>query len=330
MLRVVLVGMGPLGCAMVRYFSGKKSLILAGAVDADPEKKGKNVGDLSGRDDFRHLFVESDISSALERARPDAVILATVSSLEKLIPQVEAIAPYKVDIVSTCEELSYPWITQPENASRIDSIARQNGITVLGTGVNPGFLMDYLPSVMTGICRDIISVRVSRIQDASLRRVSFKKKIGAGLSLDEFSALKDKGALRHVGLAESVHMLASGAGWVLDGVGETIEPVTADSDFKTEEGVIKSGMALGVEQRASGFSGGREVINLLFRAAVGEKEPRDSIEIEGSPSFVSTVRGGINGDIATCAVTTNAVKSAKAASAGLKTMIDLPVVTFSV
>ncbi len=329
MLRVVLVGMGPLGCAMVRYFSGKKSLVLAGAVDADPEKKGKNVGDFTGRDDFKHLFVESDTPSALERARPDAVILATVSSLEKLIPQVEAIAPYKADIVSTCEELSYPWITQPENAGKIDSIAKQNGITVLGTGVNPGFLMDYLPSVMTGICRDITSVRVSRAQDASLRRVSFRKKIGAGLNLDEFSALKDKGVLRHVGLAESVYMLAAAAGWALDGVDETIEPVIADSDFKTEEGVINSGMALGVEQRASGFFGGRAVIDLLFRAALKEKEPHDSIEIEGAPSFISTVKGGINGDIATCAVTTNAVKSAKAAPAGLRTMIDVPVVTFS-
>ncbi len=329
MLRVVLVGMGPLGCAMAGYFNGKRSLVLAGAVDADPEKKGKNVGDLSGRDDFKHLFVESDIPSALERAGADAVILATVSSLEELIPQVEAVAPYKADIVSTCEELSYPWITQPENAGKIDAIAKQNGITVLGTGVNPGFLMDYLPSVMTGICRDITSVRVSRIQDASLRRVSFKKKIGAGLNLDEFAALKDEGALRHVGLAESVHMLAAGAGWVLDCMEETIEPVIADSDFKIEEGVIKRGMALGVEQRASGFSGGREVINLLFRAAIGEKEPHDSIEIGGVPSFISTVRGGINGDIATCAVTTNALKSAKAAPAGLKTMIDVPVVTFS-
>ena len=327
MLKTVLAGMGPLGCSMVRYFAGRKSVALVGAVDSDPEKAGLSAGELSGAEDFNNIIVEGDMRSALERLKPEAVILATVSSLEKLIPQVELAASFKASIVSTCEELSFPWRTQPEYARKIDGIAKKHGITVLGTGVNPGFLMDYLPSVMTGICREVKSVRVFRVQDASSRRVSFRKKIGAGLSLREFEALKEKGVLRHVGLAESAHMLAEGAGWVLDRVDETIEPVIAGSDIRLGDETIIRGAALGVQQKASGYMAGNEVITFLFRAAVGENDPHDRIEINGLPSFISTIPGGINGDIATCAVTVNAIKSAVSAPAGLRTMIDVPVVT---
>ncbi len=329
MLKVVLVGMGPLGCSMVRYFSGRKSISLAGAVDADPEKAGMSAGGLGGAEEFNDITVEEDISAALERLKPDAAILATVSSLEKLIPQIELAASHKASVVSTCEELSFPWRTQPENARIIDDIAKKNGVAVLGTGVNPGFLMDYLPCVMTGICGEIKSIRVFRVQDASSRRISFRKKIGAGLPPAEFEALKRKGALGHVGLTESMHMVAAVNGWVLDGADETLEPVIAGSDVRLGDEIIRRGSALGVEQKASGYAAGEEVINLVFRAAVGEKETYDSIQIEGIPSFISRIPGGINGDIATCAVTVNAVRSVVGASPGLRTMIDVPVVSYS-
>jgi 2,4-diaminopentanoate dehydrogenase len=329
MLKVVLVGMGPLGAGIAKHLSGRKTVSLAGCVDSAPDKAGESAGELSGAPEFNDIRVEGDISSALERLRPDAVILATVSSLDRLLPQIEAAAPFKADIVSTCEELSFPWKTRPESAARIDDAAKKHGITVLGTGVNPGFLMDYLPSVMTGICRKIKSIKVFRIQDASFRRVPFRKKIGAGLSLSEFSELKEKGILRHVGLAESVYMLAEGAGWALDGVDETLEPVVAEADVRLGDEIISSGSALGVEQKASGSADGKEVIHLVFRAAVGEKNPHDTIEVEGAPSFASTVKGGINGDIATCAVAVNAVRPVISAAPGLKTMLDVPVVTFA-
>lgn len=328
MLKVVLAGMGPLGCSMAGYFAGRKSIALAGAADVDPAKIGMSAGELCGAGELDDIIVEGDIPALLERTKPDAVIIATVSSLSKLIPQVEQAAAFKADIVSTCEELSFPWNAQPENARIIDNIAKENGVTVLGTGVNPGFLMDYLPSVMTGICREIKSIKVSRFQDASPRRISFRKKIGAGLPLPEFDKLKKTGFLRHVGLVESLHMLAAGAGWALDSTDETLEAVIADSDVSLGDEKIPAGAALGVEQKAHGYSGGGEVISLVFRAAVGEKAPHDSIEIEGTPSFKSTIPGGINGDIATCAVTVNAVKSAVDAPAGLKTMIDVPAVSF--
>lgn len=330
MLKTVLVGMGPLGCSMAGYFRGRKSISLAGAADSAPDKAGSTVGELTGMREFSGLKVESDMASALELARPEAVILATVSSLDKLICQIEKAAPFKADIVSTCEELSYPWKTRPGLARRIDEIAREYGITVLGTGVNPGFLMDYLPTVMTGICGDVEKISVFRIQDASSRRLPFRKKIGAGLELSEFGALKEQGVLRHVGLAESAHMLAEGAGWALDGVEETLEPVIADSNTRARNGdQIPAGRALGVEQKASGFCGGKEVVSLFFRAAVGEKNPHDTIEIKGVPTFVSTIKGGINGDTATCAVTVNALRAAVSASPGLKTMLDVPPVSFS-
>ncbi|MBA7546677.1 2,4-diaminopentanoate dehydrogenase [subsurface metagenome] len=266
------------------------------------------------------IKVSVDIKSAIkENNKPEVALLATVSSLQKIVPQIEEIAKYGINIISTCEELAFPWDTQPEVARRLDEIAQKYGISILATGVNPGFLMDSLPIAMTGVCQEVRSIKVSRIQDASIRRIPFQKKIAAGLTLNEFEEKKKTGTLRHIGLTESIQMIASKMGWKLDKREEILTPIMAES----------AGMVAGVQQIGKGYVNGEEKITLLFRAAIGEKNPRDTIEIKGSPEITSTIAGGINGDVATCAIILNAVKSVMAASPGLKTMIDIPPVSFS-
>ena len=213
----------------------------------------------------------------------------------------------------------------PLFARRVDQICRDSGIACVGTGVNPGFLMDYLPTVLTGLCQKVTGVRVWRIQDASVRRIPFQQKIGAGLTKREFEAKRKDGTLRHVGLPESVDFIAARLGWRLDRVTESIEPVIAEQGVTTGYKPIAKGMARGVFQVGRGFVGNDEVITLTFRAAVGEPESYEEIKIEGEPAFSSRIAGGINGDIATCAVTLNAVRSILEVSPGLKTMADLPV-----
>jgi 4-hydroxy-tetrahydrodipicolinate reductase len=158
--------------------------------------------------------------------------------------------------------------------------------------------------------------------------VPFQQKIGAGLTLDEFRKKEEEGTLRHVGLPESVDFIAAKMGWKLDRSTESLEPVMADTDVKIGYKPIIKGMARGVYQVGRGFVGSREVIKLEFRAAVGEPQSYDRIVINGDPKIDSTITGGVNGDIATCAITLNAIRSILSSTPGLKTMCDIPTVTF--
>ncbi|MBM3148274.1 MAG: dihydrodipicolinate reductase, partial [Actinobacteria bacterium] len=222
-----------------------------------------------------------------------------------------------------------PWATHADAAARIDAVCREYGVACLATGVNPGFLMDFLPGVLTGLCREVRGVTVRRLQDAARRRVPFQQKIGAGLAPAEFERQVATGSLRHVGLPESVHMLAAACGWTLDRVEETIEPVVAEIAVETGHRPIAAGEVAGVEQWCRGFrgpaTGEAAVVTLQFRAAVGQADPRDEIEIDGEPPIRSVIPAGVNGDVATCAVVLNAAAVVAVASPGLHTMLDLPV-----
>ena len=173
--------------------------------------------------------------------------------------------------------------------------------------------MDFLPTAATGACHDVRSIRVERIQDAASRRLPFQQKIGAGLTVEEFQSLVSRGKIRHVGLTESMHMIAARLGWTLDRTEDIVEPV-----------VSEDGRCAGVVQTGRGYQNGRKVLTLVFKAAVGQADPRERIQIAGTPSFDLIIPGGINGDIATCAVIANAIPIVATAPAGLHTMVDLP------
>jgi 4-hydroxy-tetrahydrodipicolinate reductase len=274
------------------------------------------------------VTVSGSLGEALAGKSVEVAIVTTVSSLAALESQVAEIAKAGLHIVSTCEELFYPWETQPEIAMRIDSVCREHGVACLGTGVNPGYLMDYLPTVLSGLCQDVKSVKVWRVQDASVRRVPFQQKIGAGLTVEEFEAKKKAGTLRHVGLPESVDFIANRLGFKLDRNVESLDAVIAEEDIDTGYKPIGKGMACGVHQVGRGFVGDDEVITLTFTAAVGEAESYEQVEIEGVPTIRSRIAGGVNGDIATCAITLNAVRSVLGANPGLRTMAEVGAVSF--
>ena len=331
-IKIIPVGLGPVGQKIVKYVVERNGLEIVAAVDPAADKAGKKLSELCGLNEDSGIKISDDMKSAVkENNKPDIALLATVSSLQRIIPQIEEIAKYGINVVSTCEELVFPWATQPELARRLDEIAQKYGISVLATGVNPGFLMDFLPIALTGVCQEVKSIKVSRIQDASIRRVPFQKKIGAGLSLDEFEEKKKTGTLRHVGLTQSMQMIARRMGWKLDKTEDILTPII-DPHLslpplrgRNEEG----GIATGVQQIGKGYVNGEEKITLFFRAAIGEKNPRDTIEIKGIPEITSTIAGGINGDVATCAIIVNAIKPIIDTSPGLKTMTDISLISSS-
>jgi len=266
-----------------------------------------------------------DLRSALKGKKADAAVLTTVSSLSRIEEQIEEVARAGLNIVSTCEELAFPWRTHPRIADRIDASCRKYGVACVGTGVNPGYLMDYLPCVLSSICQSVVRVKVARIQDASERRVPFQRKIGVGLTQAEFKAKVADGSLRHVGLVESMHMIAHSMNWKLDRTTEAVRPVIAERAVTSGYVRVEKGCARGVEQIGRGYIGKKEVLLLYFRAAVGEEESFDAVEIIGDPTLRSIIPGGVNGDDATCAIAVNALRAIAAAEPGLKTMLDLPV-----
>lgn len=325
---IVQVGLGPLGQKCVRFALERGTIDIVGAVDPAPDKVGKDLGELCGLKKLG-VTVSADLATALAGRKADAAVLTTVSSLRKIESQIAEIAAAGLNIVSTCEELSYPWDTEPEISARIDEVCKAHGIACLGTGVNPGYLMDFLPSALTAVCQRVDRIKVSRIQDASKRRIPFQQKIGAGLTTDQFSDKVKAGTLRHVGLTESMHMIANRMGWTLDSTTESLIPVIAETDIEIGYTPIRAGMARGVEQIGIGYMDGEEVITLEFRAGVGEPESYDKVEVFGEPNIESTIPGGVNGDIATCAITINALRSIVDARPGLRTMTDIPAVAYT-
>ena len=326
MINVLQIGFGPLGVQIAKYISKKKSVRTVAVVDIDPSFHQKTLKDFDN-DLSDSVKIANSIDEAIGDLTnpPDIAIITTVSSLERLIPQVEEVAKYGIPVISTCEELSYPWETQPLASKKLDKICKENNIACLGTGVNPGFLMDYLPSVMTSVCKDVEQITVERIQDATPRRIPFQRKIGAGLNIEAFKAKEKEGTLRHVGLPESLHLLANSVGFKLDKVTEELEPVISEELIETEAMKIEKGNARGVEQIAYGYINGDCKIKMRFKAAIGEPKSFDRIYIKGTPSFSSEIDGGVNGDIATCAIAINSIKSVLKAQPGLHTMADISV-----
>ncbi len=323
-IRAIQYGCGPIGVAVGSLAASRGDIELVGALDVDKEKVGRDLGALREDGGELGVIVRDDAEALFAVTDPDVVFHTTGSSFPGIFGQLEGIIGSGVNIVSTCEELSFPWLTEPDLTAKLDSVAREGGVTVLGTGINPGFLMDLWPLAMTAPCQDIKHVRGVRIQDASPRRLPFQVKIGASRTPAEFQQLVDEGTLRHVGLPESVAMIAGALGWNLDDIQESIEPVMAEQPVSSPLMSVEAGQAAGVKQIGRGLIGGREVINLEFQAYIGAPDPYDAVYVTGTPNMEVILKGGMHGDIGTAAVTVNAARRVVEAPPGFVTMKDLP------
>ncbi|MCK4772319.1 MAG: dihydrodipicolinate reductase [Candidatus Latescibacteria bacterium] len=325
-IRAVQYGCGPIGLGVTSLAAHRKDIELVGAVDIDPEIVGSDLGEMADLDDKLGIVITDDAGTLLSEVKPDIAFHTTGSSFRNVYSQLEDIVRAGVNIVSTCEELSFPYKREPDLAAQLDSLAKENGVTVLGTGINPGFLMDTWPLSMTAVCRDVEEVKAVRIQDASSRRLPFQKKIGAGRTPDEFQNLIDEGTLRHVGLPESTAMIAAGLGWELDEITEEIGPVMAESQVSSPHLTVEPGQAAGVKQISHGLIAGKEVVTLEFQAYIGAPETYDAVYIKGTPNMEVVIKGGTHGDIGTAAMVVNAARRVVEAPPGLLTMKDVPVV----
>jgi 2,4-diaminopentanoate dehydrogenase len=327
-IRVMHIGLGPIGAAVARQVASRKGFQIVGAVDVDPHMVGKDVGDVVELGRRIRVKVSSDIGKTIRAAKPDVAVLCTSSSLKDVLPQLEEVLKRRVPIVTTTEEAAYPAQQNRRLAKRLDEAARKAKVAILGTGVNPGFAMDALPIAFTAVCERVDSVEVHRVQDARTRRLPFQQKIGAGLTLEQFRKKVDQGSVRHVGLTESIQMIADALGWKLDRVTDDIKPVVADGTVQSDLLAVDAGYVSGIVQEGTGYVNGEPRIKLHMEAYLGAPESYDSVTIEGSPRIHSRIEGGVHGDIATASIAVNSIPIVLTAAPGLRTMRDVRLPSF--
>ncbi|MEM1563132.1 MAG: Gfo/Idh/MocA family oxidoreductase [Candidatus Bathyarchaeia archaeon] len=326
-VKVVLYGVGAVGSLIAKALLEKRGVKIVGAIDVAKDKVGKDLGEILGLNKGLGITVSSDVDAVLSKTKPDIAVHATSSYLKDTYPQIASIIKNGVNVISTCEELSYPYYSEPEIAKELDKLAKKHDVTVLGTGINPGFLMDTLVITLTVACQKIEKIEAVRVMNAATRRLPFQKKIGAGLTVDEFKQKIEKGEITgHVGLEQSIAMIADALAWKLDEIrAEAIEPIIAKGPVKSDFIKVDVGKVAGLRQKAKGMIKGEDVIVLDFQAYIGAEEEYDAITITGVPTIKQKIQPCVHGDAGTVAIIINSIPKVLKAPAGLLTMKDLPV-----
>jgi len=320
--RLLHVGLGPLGLRIQKDLLDKGVGRTVSAVDPAPSLAGRSLAELVPG--APSVAILDSLDSIVDWEEIDAAIVTTSSDLSRCADTFRVLADRGVAVVSSCEELTWPWLRHAALADELDARAKKSGAQILGAGVNPGYLMDALPLFATCVCKSVRAVHVARIQDATTRRLPFQKKIGAALSPAQFQDAIAAGWLRHVGLGESLHFLAHYLGWPIERWTETIEPVLATRALECGVGSIPVGHAAGVRQVAEGWSNGELKIRMEFQAAIAQPDPHDRVRLEADPPIDLVLRGGVHGDVATSAIVLNAIAPLLTAAPGLHTMATIP------
>jgi hypothetical protein len=323
-IKVVQYGLGPIGLGIVEVMLTRPWAQLVGAVDIDRTKVGKDVGQLLAHPRKTGILVSDKASDVLKHTTPGVVTHATSSYMTTIQPQLLKIVESGVSVVSTAEELTYPFAKHPDLAKELDERARKSHAVVLGTGVNPGFLLDTLAVVLSGVCQNVNSIRAERVVDSSNRRLQLQKKTGAGMPPSEFEKKVAEGAIKHVGLPESVGLISLAMGWKVGEIQERITPVIAEKQVSSDQITVPPGAVAGIRQVAKGILAGQELVVLDLRMYLNAPNPHDSVLIDGTPPVDMTIRGGVHGDRATPALIVNAIPRLKGLEPGLRTMLDVP------
>lgn len=327
--RVMVMGLGPIGAAVARQLASRRNFKIVAAVDVDPAKAGRDLGEVVDLGKRAGVRVVADADAAIRGAKPQVAVLCTSSSLRRVWPQLEGVLRRRVPIVSTTEELAYPWFSNRALARKIDAAAKKARVAVVGTGVNPGFAMDALPIALTGISERVDSIRVDRIQDARIRRLPFQEKIGSGLTPAEFAERVKDLSVRHVGLTESIAMIGDALGWKLDRITDEIRPRIAERPVESRFLKVDAGRVCGIVQDGIGYRDGQSAIVLHMEAYLGAPETYDQVTIEGSPRLQVKALGGYHGDIATASIAVNTIPRVLEARPGLQTMRSLALPSFA-
>lgn len=323
-VKLAHIGLGPIGLAIARLADDTPGLKTAAACDPAPDKAGEDLGLLMGLGKRKRIKVAGDVPRFLRRKKmADVAVLSTTSTIRDAKPQIMALLRKGMHVITTCEELAFPTPKHHSTLREVAQLAVRKKCGVLATGVNPGYAMDALALMLTAPCHRVDRIAVTRVVDAGTRRLPLQRKIGAGLTANQFHRAVTDGAVKHFGLTESAHMIASALGWHLERVDETIDPAIAPRDLDTDYLRIPAGAAAGLRQHLRAYSESDLVISLDLQMYVGAEHPRDHVVVTGEPPIDAEIKGGIAGDEATAAMVINCIPKLLAAPPGILSMHDL-------
>jgi len=324
-IKIILVGLGPIGVETCKLVLQKKSLNLLAVVDIDSKKFGKDLGKFIGAKKKLNIPIVENLSSALHKFHPEVAILTSGSRLESVKEDLFTCIENKVSIISSCEELLYPFISNPALAEDIDKKAKEKFVHILGTGVNPGFIMDIAPLFFTSVCSNVKTIKAERVVDLNKRRKPLQAKMGLGKTKSEFNQMVKVKKLGHVGLLESAQLIADGLRMNISSYKEKITPILASKNFTTKYFQIDKGKVCGMNHVVQGFYGKQKLISLDLQMRVDLYKSFDKIIVDGTPKLNVIVENGVFGDTATVAMLVNCIPSLLHAEFGLLTMKNIQI-----
>jgi len=331
-IKVVIWGFGAMGSGMAEMLLKKKGVEIVGVCDRHPDRVGKDMYEVLNiaREGREEIIITGDIEKVLTKGSCDVCLCATDSYTKTAFPRLKYVLEQGVNVVSTAEEMSYPKAQSPEEAEELNKIARENGVSILGTGINPGLMMDLLAVALSGAMTDIESVMCKRVNSLSPFGHAVMEEQGVGISLEEFNkGLENDSLAGHVGFAESVGMIAEAIGWNVGKFEQQMKPIVTNIDRKSPYGFAAAGTLAGVNMTGQGYVNGEVKIDMVHPQQI---EPEmegvstgDYIVLKGTPDVSMAITPEVDGGLGTIAMCVNMIPHVINARPGLKTMIDLPV-----
>lgn len=332
-IKVLIWGFGAMGSGMAKMLLKKEGVEIVGVCDIDPNKAGKSMYDYLqiDRGTNKDVIMHNNIEEIVKEGVADVALLCTDSYTKGAFDKIIYLAKNKLNVISTAEEMSFPKAQSPELAKEMDRLAKENGVSILGTGINPGLMMDLLAIMLTGACEEVEHIECERVNNLSPFGPVVMEEQGVGLTVDEFNRRSEEGSLAgHVGFAESIGMITDAIGWKLDGpISQSQEAIQSNVERIAPHAKVETGNVAGVRMLGHGMVEGKKKIEMIHPQQV---EPQlegvntgDYIRIKGTPNIHMAITPEVPGGIGTIAMCVNMIPHVINAHPGLKTMLDLPV-----
>ncbi|MCJ7509358.1 MAG: dihydrodipicolinate reductase [Dehalococcoidia bacterium] len=322
-LRTAHYGLGEVGRQVVALLVRRPDVQIVAALDADPLKVGRDIGEVAGLGYGLGVTVSCDPELLVSGVNADVVIHATSPHLSVTSPQLLPLLASGKSVISACDELVYPWTSHPEMASRLDAAAKEAGVALLAVGASTGFVADSLPLFFASACAEVEALSVTRVIDLANEPSAVWATAGVGMTLDAFRQAADEGAVGLPALLDSVALMAASLGWRLDKLEETIEPIQATRPWETEAMIVARGRVAGLRQVACGHRNNTETLSVDLIAFLGAPDPHDAIGIRGRPPISARIEGGIPSHLASAALMVHALPALATAPPGLLSVTDL-------
>lgn len=328
-IKVILCGLGAMGSGMAMMLLEKKGVEIVAAIDSNNEKVGKDLGEVISLNGDTGIIVTSDFKNTIKEKEADIVLLAIDSFVRNVYPYIKTIVESGKNCITIAEEMAYPYIIEKELSAEMEKMAKENEVTILGTGVNPGFVLDTLVVVLSAACRSVRSIKATRVNDLSPFGATVMRTQGVGANVEEFNRGLEEGTIvGHVGFQQSIPMVAKALGIEIDEVVETREPIVSKTHRETSCVIVEPGMVAGCKHIGYGMKDGKAVITMEHPQQIHPQlesvNTGDYIEIEGDPNLSLCIKPETPGGIGTMALAVNMIPQVIASTPGLKTMLDLP------